>query len=189
MQVTVNWKLLKTGYRKILWTGKFAWWRTVEGFSWFSIKSNCVCDMPARSPCAGELSTWHLLGLVEHMVDKPSSSTAAKRVQNNQFLLQAFNGQRVESAKAAQKANKMRLWTHSSFSFWIFSGSVSCMFFLNCCLTMSTRSSVLYFCKEHGSRFKISESVSIDNIKLIISAKYDESLKRSATLIALVPKL
>lgn len=33
--------------------------------------------------------------------------------------------------------------TYSSFNFWIFSGSVSCMCFLNCCLTISTTSSVL----------------------------------------------
>lgn len=103
-----------------------------------------------RSLCARKLAAWHLLRLVEHMVDKASSSTADKGAQTvhpfaNVIWLDGVVQRRRRKHIYSTKKKKKRL-THSSFSFWIFSGSVSCMFLLNCCLTIPTRSSVLYFC-------------------------------------------
>ena len=64
-----------------------------------------------------------------------------------QFHKICFDHDKVLEDSKTEKKIKIVHWavTYSSFIFCIFSGSVSCIFFLNCCLTMVTKSSVLCF--------------------------------------------
>ena len=77
----------------------------------------------------------------------------------------------IENNKS--KNNKME-WAYSSFNFWILSGSVSCICFLNCCLTIPTRSCVLCCCKL-GTDNDISSYFSKDSQTYLKYCKHSDS--------------